>query len=148
MKISTKTRYTVRALLDLAVNDKGKPSQIKDIARRQDLSVRYLENLFSALRADGILTSSKGKGGGFSLSRAPSRINILDVIQAVEGKLILVSCIESDSFCQRYADCITRNIWKKANNRLKEFFKSITLKNLIEDYKKKVKNKNQDMYYI
>ncbi len=148
MKISTKTRYTVRALLDLAVNDKGKPSQIKDIARRQDLSTRYLENLFSALRADGILTSTKGKGGGFSLSRAPSRINLLDVIQAVEGKLILVNCIESASFCKRYADCITRDIWTNANKKLKELFKSITLKNLIEDYKKKIKNTNQDMYYI
>jgi len=84
MKLSTKVRYTVRALLDLAVNDNGKPSQIKDIARRQDLSVRYLENLFSNLRAGGILISSKGRGGGFSLSREPSKVNLLDVIEIVE----------------------------------------------------------------
>lgn len=148
MKLSTKTRYTVLALLDLAVNDNGKPSKIKNIASRQDLSTRYLENLFTNLRADGILISSKGQGGGFSLSRDPSKINLLEVIEAVEGKFSLVDCIESDSFCQKSADCITRNIWKKANNNLKDFFKAITLKDLIRDYKKKAKNKNQDMYYI
>ena len=148
MKLSTKTRYTVRALLDLAVNDKGKPSQIKDIARRQDLSPRYLENLFTNLRASGILISSRGKGGGFRLSKAPSMVNLLDVLEAVEGKLLLASCVGSDSFCKKSADCIARDIWTKANNNLKVFFQSITLKDLIKEHKKRAKDKNQDMYYI
>ncbi len=148
MKLSTKTRYTVRALLDLAVNDKGKPLQIKDIARRQDLSSRYLENLFTSLRANGILISSKGKGGGFRLSKVPSMINLLDVIEAVEGKLLLSGCVGSDTFCKKSVDCITRDIWTKANDKLKFFFQSITLNDLIKKHIKKAKNKNRDMYYI
>ncbi len=148
MKLSTKTRYTVRALIDLAVNDRGKPSQIKDIARRQDLSKRYLENLFTSLRANGILISSKGRGGGFSFNRALIKIDLLEVIEAVEGKMSLSGCVESDSFCKRSSDCVARNIWMKANDILKDYFHSITLNDLLKEYKKKAKNKNRDMYYI
>jgi len=147
MKLSTKTRYTLRALIDLAINGKKGPVQIKEIASRQNLSIRYLENLFTVLRAQGLLNSSKGKGGGFILNRDPKDINLLEVIEIVEGKLSLVGCVESDSYCQLWDDCVTRLLWIKASKILSDFFKSYTLQDMVNEYNR-IKNKNKNMYYI
>ncbi|MBU1078043.1 MAG: Rrf2 family transcriptional regulator [Spirochaetes bacterium] len=141
MRISTKIRYSVRALLYLAVNEEGKPLQIRDIAKHEKLSVRYLENLFTNLRASGILSSVKGKGGGFMLNKPSEKINLLEVIKAVEGNISIVGCIGSDAFCRNSSDCITKDIWNNANTYLKDFFRSITLKDMMEDHKKRIKKK-------
>ncbi len=136
MKLSTKARYAVRALIDLAVNYENGMGQVKKIAENQELSVRYIENLFTNLRAAGILQSFKGKGGGFSLNRDPDKINLLDVIQVVEGDLSLVGCVESSSFCKNSKKCTVKNVWTKATKILKDYFRSVTLKDMIRDYKK------------
>ncbi len=146
MKLSTRTRYAVRALVDLGVNYKGRPIQIKDIAKRQKLSVRYLENLFTVLRAGGILISEKGHGGGFSLAKNPKNINILEVVELVEGKISLVDCLVNYTICDNIPTCVTHDIWREINDTIIANLKKITLKSLIEKYYKI--NPQKNMYYI
>lgn len=148
MRISTKSRYAIRALLDIAVNYKGDPVQIKEIARRQNISERYLENILTLLRAAGILLSEKGKGGGFILAKDPSEINMFDVIQIVEGKISIVKCVTSPSACIRSPKCVARDIWVKLSNGMKETLSSITLQDLIIKYRQKMKRPDKMMYYI
>ncbi|MBN1897633.1 MAG: Rrf2 family transcriptional regulator [Spirochaetes bacterium] len=138
MKLSTKARYAVRSLLDLALNYKGRPVQIKEIAERQDVSVRYLENLFTKLRANGILVSEKGKGGGFLLARPSEEIKLLDVISTVEGDLSLVNCVKSPSQCKRSSSCVMKDLWADLSQAMIRSLKSKTLKDLVKDYHTKI----------
>ena len=148
MKLSTKTRFATRALLDLAVTSKGKPVQIRTIAKRQNLSIRYLENIFTVLRAGGILLSTKGRGGGFSLAKDPLKITILDIVELVDGKISLVHCIDSPTSCDRSLNCVPRDVWKNLNSNLKKTLSATTLNDLIKNHKNKVKNTDNIMYHI
>jgi len=148
MKLSTKSRYAVRAMVDLAVHYKKEPVQIKDIAKREKLSVRYLENIFTQLRADGILNSEKGKGGGFYLSRKPTQITMLDIVQSVEGKLSIVDCVDFPSRCKKASICVSREVWQKISIGVKKILKNITLQDLIISYKKKIGASDNVLYYI
>lgn len=142
MKLTTKARYAVRAILELAMNHKDSPGQIRVIAKKQQISIRYLENLFTALRAAGILTSNKGKGGGFLLARPPQDINLLDIIQVVEGKISLVECAETKRFCRKSRDCVMQEIWQTASINLMNYFRSITLFDLMQKQKLKEQEKS------
>jgi len=148
MRISTKSRYAIRALLDIAVNYVGEPVQIKEIAKRQGISERYLENILTLLRAAGILLSEKGKGGGFTLAKEPSEINMFDVIQIVEGKISIVKCVTTPSTCVHSPKCVARDVWTKLSNGMKRTLSSITLQDLIVKYRKKMKKSDKMMYYI
>lgn len=132
MRLSSKTRYAVRALIDLAINYKGKPILIKDIAKRQRISVRYLENIFTVLRAGGILNSNKGLGGGFYLKKVPEHINMLDVVNLLEGGVSLVECVDSNIICNISKKCVTRNVWSNLNDVIKKNLASVTLEDLIK----------------
>ena len=136
MKLSTKSRYAVRGLLDLAVNCNGEVVLIKDIARRQTICESYLENIFSELRAADILKSSRGRKGGFRLARIPHQISVLDVVQAVEGSVSLTTCVDSLASCPRSNHCLVREVWQKSSDNLRKTLSSITLQDLIEQHKK------------
>ncbi len=136
MRLSTKARYAVRALVDLGAHENGTPLQIKDIAARENLSVRYLENLFTLLRSANILKSSKGKNGGFLLARNPEDITIREIIEVVEGDLAVVSCVIMPDSCDKALNCTTRKVWNKMSKALINTLNSITLAELIADYKK------------
>jgi Rrf2 family cysteine metabolism transcriptional repressor len=138
MKLSTKSRYAVRGLLDLAVNCNSEVGLIKDIANRQTISESYLENLFTVLRAAGLLESSRGRGGGFRLAKAPHQISVLEVIETLEGSISLTRCIDSPTHCSRSAYCVVRDVWRKSSENLKETFSSITLQDLLVDHKKRI----------
>jgi len=131
MKISTKSRYGLRALTDLALHYMGKPILIKDIAKREDLSESYLENIFTKLRKVGILLSCKGRGGGFYLAKDPKDIKVLEIIQALEGKNSFSDCIDFPFYCKRSQACLSRDVWVMLNRRLKDTLSSITLYDLI-----------------
>ncbi len=132
MRLSSKTRYAVRALIDLAVNYKGRPVLIKEIAKRQNISVRYLENIFTVLRAGGILHSNKGSGGGFYLDKEPKFINVLEVVNLLEGGVSLVECVDSSIECHIVKKCVTRDVWSNLNEVIKKNLASVTLDNLIK----------------
>ncbi|MDD5067686.1 MAG: Rrf2 family transcriptional regulator [bacterium] len=136
MRLSTKTRYAVRALIDLALHYKGKPVLIKDIAERQNVSTRYLENIFTVLRAGGILSSSRGLGGGFSLARDPGKIDLLRIVEMLEGSVLLVNCLEAPKECSSAGKCVTQEVWRNLNRTIRENLVHVTLKDLIQKQKK------------
>ena len=147
MKLSTKTRYALRALVDLATNYNGTPVKINAIASRQDLSNRYLENLFTILKSANLLKSRKGKAGGFVLSKDPEDITVLEVFEIIEGKLAIIECLDNSQNCDdKKESCPTFPLWSKLNNTIKETLQNITLAKLVDDYKNKTTNSG--IYYI
>ena len=152
MKLSTKSRYGLRALFDMAYHAGNMPSQIKDISRRQQISPRYLEQIFQDLKSAGLLKSKRGPQGGYTLTRKPTEIFVLDVVRATEGKLSLVDCTKGDdTSCAFDSQCVTQKIWQGASERLVEYFASVSLDDLCKDAKEMGIEKELDhrfMYFI
>ncbi len=149
MKLSTRSRYGARAMLDLALYHEAEPVSIKDIAHRQEISERYLENIMSSLSASGLVIGKRGKGGGFKLARAPGQIRLGDVITVVEGSLAPVHCIDDPSKCKRSENCVTFEIWARLKTAIMGVLDSITLQDMLEMQKNKSSTKEeQRMYYI
>lgn len=134
MTISTKSRYALRALIDLAVHYSGKPVLLKEIAKRENISLRYLENIFTKLRTAGLLKSVKGRGGGFLLARDPENINLLDIVLLLDGDTAISQCVDEPLACKRSKICITRGVWVDLNNNFREYLESVTLNNLMKEY--------------
>ena len=148
MKLSTKGRYAARAMLDIALNQKGGPVAVREIALRQRISERYLENILTVLARANLVVSTRGKSGGFNLSRDPEDINLKDIITAVEGSLAPVDCVEDANNCDMVSVCVTYEIWCKLEKALMDILSSTTLKDMIEIYEKKVSKTENIMYYI
>ena len=155
MRLSTKSRYGLRALFDMAYHAGALPAQIKDISRRQNISPRYLEQIFQDLKRGGLLNSRRGPQGGYFLSRKPHEITVHQIIMAAEGEMALVDCIKSGKGCKKECDmeaeCVTQNIWREASKRLNDYLESVTLKDLCDDAQKMGVEKELDhrfMYFI
>ncbi len=136
MRLSTKVRYAVRAVVDLAINYHDKPVMIKDIAKRQKISERYLENIFTKLRSAGILESIRGKKGGFKLAKEPNQITVLSIFKAVVGKVMIIKCISDPEICEFADNCLTKILWEKLNTCVENFLESITISDVIQWDKK------------
>lgn len=137
MKITTRSSYTVRALLDLAQNSvEGRPVRLSDISQREGISHAYLEQLFNRLKKVEVVRGRKGPGGGYVLARDPREIFMGEVIKAVEGQEKLFMCTEDykdgDS-CQRYPECTTHQLWEKLSASVQRYLNSITLADLLEE---------------
>ncbi len=146
MKLSTRGRYGTRAMLDLALHNGEQAVLLKDIARRQEISERYLENIMRILVSTGLVTSVQGRNGGFSLARSPSDIKLSEIIQAVEGSMSPVCCIDNPKLCKRMPICVTYDIWGKLKKAMFDVLDSITLEDMVKMQKNKVKITN--MYNI
>ncbi len=136
MKLTTKGNYAIAAILDLAVNsDRGHVS-LKEIATRQGLSENYLRQLFMQMRQSDIVDSVRGVGGGYYLKRKASQINLLNIIEAVEGDIYVVPCLDDECSeeCYRYNSCSARHVWVTLNDSIRESLESYTLQELIDDY--------------
>ena len=130
MKISTKGRYAVRMMLDIAQHDKGEPVRIKDISARQDISLKYLEQIVSALVRANYLQSIRGPQGGYHLVRKPDEYTIGDILRATEGSLACVECLSTEyNYCERAGNCVTVRLWRE----LDEAISSVVDKYTIED---------------
>lgn len=135
MRLSTKSRYGLRAMFDIAYNCGTTPTQIQDISRRQHISQRYLEQIFQALKKAGILQSKRGPQGGYKLARDPREITVQEVISATEGDLLLVECASSGRKkvpCEFDSACVTQSVWQEAAVHLHDFFGTLTLQDLCE----------------
>lgn len=135
MRLSTKSRYGLRALFDIAYNSGNLPAQIQDISRRQNISPRYLEQIFQALKKKGILNSKRGPQGGYCLARNPDEITVRDIVQATEGDTLLVDCSggkKNKQHCGFDGGCVTQTVWDEASRELNRLFGSITLKTLCD----------------
>ncbi len=155
MKLSTKSRYGLRALFDMAYHSGTLPVQVKDISRRQNISPRYLEQIFQNLKKSGLLGSKRGPQGGYFLAKKPEQISVKDIVQSAEGGICLVECTDPASkdkkSCEFDCQCVTQTIWAEANKRLNDYFDSVTLKDLCERAKEMGIEKELDhrfMYFI
>jgi Rrf2 family protein len=145
MKLSTKGRYGVKAMVDLAINYGGAPVSIKTISTRQNISEYYLEQLFSPLRKANLITSIRGAQGGYILSREPKDITIAEIMYEVEGPIEISECIESTS-CDNVDCCATRLLWEKLKNSIDEVMGSITLQDIVDDYNN-MKSKGEELKF-
>ena len=133
MRLSTQSRYGVRAIFDIAYHSEGLETQVKDIPRRQGISQRYLEQIFQKLKRGGIVGSKRGPSGGYFLNKKPEDITIGEIIRITEGGITPVLCVNSECSsqpCERSGECVTQIIWIEAGKRLEEYFDSITIKDL------------------
>lgn len=130
MKFSTRVRYGMRAMLDLAVNGEGKLVLLKDIAARQEISKRYLEHMMTQLRNGGLVVAERGASGGYRLSRDPSQIKLDEVFEALEGKLAPVECVSDTSACERSDDCVVRELWCEVTGAMRDVLENKTLEDL------------------
>lgn len=147
MKLSTRTRYGTRALLELALHRAEEPIFLKEIARHQEISLSYLEHLVAPLIAGGIIRSTKGPRGGISLARDPADIKLSEITQLLEGSLAPVECITDPGVCNRSGACATRDVWAKLKEVMDGVLESTTLQDLVEQQLQKEKPETA-MYYI
>jgi len=147
MKLSTKGRYAARAMLDLAFHYGEGPILLKDIARRQQISERYLEHLITPIKVAGLVTSMRGARGGFTLAKPPSQIRLSEIIQIVEGSIAPVECVDDPDICSRADLCVTRDIWTEMQKAMSGVLESTTLQDLIQRQREK-ENPEAVMYYI
>ena len=132
MKISTKGRYALRLMLDIAAHDSGEPVRIKDIASRQEISAKYLEQIVAILSKAGYVKSIRGPQGGYRLTRKPEEYPLGDILRLTEGSLAPVECLEGETNqCPRAGDCITLLFWKKLDKAIREVTEGYTLEDLL-----------------
>ena len=147
MKLSTRTRYGTRALLELALREGVGPVFLKDIARKQQISLAYLEHLVTPLISGGILRSTKGPKGGITLARKPEEIKLSEITLLLEGSVAPVECVDHPEVCKRSDLCVTREIWSEMKTAMDGVLESTTLQDLVERQKKKGLPE-ESMYYI
>jgi len=132
MKLSTRTRYGIRAIIEMAQHTGKRPLQLHTIAERQDISVKYLEQLMTVLRAAGFIRSIRGSRGGYLLAKPADQITVSELFKCLEGPVTTSECVEDSDYCKRAADCSARDLWIRVENAIENVLKSITLKDLIE----------------
>ena len=135
MKISTRGRYGTRMMLDLAAHHDQGPTPLREIAKRQDLSVKYLEQLIIPLKAAGFIRSVRGARGGYTLARKPEQVSVGQIIEILEGGLSLVDCVQDPKLCEREKNCSTRDIWLRMSERLMEELSSLSLRDVLDGKK-------------
>jgi len=132
MKFSTRARYGLQIMLELAYHYSRNPIYLKDIAARQDISLKYLEQLIIPLRVAGLVKNIRGTGGGYTLTRPPAEINALEIVSTLEGPLNIVSCIEDESACQKTDQCPLREVWEGLKDTLENVLQKETLQDLYQ----------------
>ena len=137
MRMSTKGRYGVRLMIDLALHSGEGPVLLKDIARRQGISEKYLWNLINPLKTVGLVRSLRGARGGYLLAKEPAEISLKDIMSVLEGPLCLVDCVENPSSCKRSPTCITRDVWCEASLGFMRTLETMTLETMIDRHRVK-----------
>ena len=135
MKISTKGRYMLRMLVDLAEHQNNGYIALKDIAARQNISKKYLEQIIPLLNKSGILQANRGFQGGYRLAKAPNQYPVGDILRITEGSLAPVACLEyGPENCERSGECVTLPVWQGLNKVINEYLDSITLQDILDRY--------------
>lgn len=146
MKLSTKGRYGVKAMVDLAVHYGNAPVSIKIISKRQNISEYYLEQLFSSLRKASLIKSIRGAQGGYVLNKHPQDITVAEIMEVLEGPIEIAECIEGVP-CNNVDCCATRLLWKKIKSSIDEVMESVTLQDIVNDYKE-INEKNSSIHIV
>jgi Rrf2 family protein len=135
MKLSTRTRYGIRAILELAEHYGEGPLQLRIIAHDQGVSVKYLEQLMAMLKSAGIVRSVRGSKGGYILAKSPAQVKVSDCFECLEGNVITTECVEGENHCERNNNCMARQLWTDVQNAVIGVLESITLQNLVDKAK-------------
>ncbi|HNX60096.1 MAG TPA: Rrf2 family transcriptional regulator [Spirochaetota bacterium] len=130
MKLTTRSRYGIRLMYDLAIHYGQGYIFLKDISERQQISEKYLGQLILPLKSAELVTSSRGAHGGYSLSKRPEDITLFDIVNSLEGTLCVVECVRKPEVCDRVSSCPTRPVWEKFDNTINDFLKGISLESL------------------
>ncbi len=148
MKISTKGRYGLRAMIDIAAKSTdGTPVFLSEIAKRQGVSEKYLEHIFSILHKAGLVKAIRGRKGGYLLNREPHQISLYEIISTLEGPCTLVDCVDDQKACSRFETCVTRDIWKLLGERIEECLRDYNLSTLVRMQAEKARQETI-MYHI
>lgn len=135
MRITTRGRYGLRAVLRLTASDKGKPISIRELSESEAISPEFLEQIFFKLRKAGIIKSTRGPGGGFQLDKSPEEITVKDIFDAVGEEISLTPCTSDTdprAPCQRAGNCIARDMWVTTSKRINDYFRQITVQSLLD----------------
>ncbi len=132
MKISTKGRYALRVMIDLALNSNENFIALKEIAKRQDITVKYLEQIVALLNKAGFLETARGNSGGYKLAKEPKDYIVGDILRATEGDLAPIFCLTEDGVCQRKQICKTYSFWKGLDDVINDYIDSKTLEDLLK----------------
>lgn len=148
MKLSTKGRYGLQAMVDIGVYAKEKHISLKSIAERLDVSENYLEQLIALLKKNNLLTSVRGAQGGYNLARSPKDITIGEILRTLEGSLAPTDCTcEGSKHCEHNTRCVTRPVWEKIRDGINDVVDSISLQELIDDYES-INDNSCNKFYI
>lgn len=145
MRLTTKGRYAVTAMLDLALNQHSGPISLSDISQRQDISLSYLEQLFSKLRRHALVTSVRGPGGGYRLGRPSAQISVAEVVDAVSESLDATRC-QGKAGCQQGEVCLTHHLWQDLSSRIHDFLNDISLADLVARRDIQTVSQRQNLY--
>ena len=147
MKLTTKGRYGLRAVIDLAMYAKTEPVSLSDVAERQNISISYLEQLVAKLKKAGIVQSTRGAQGGYALAKAPEEISVGEVLRALEGSLSPVDCSavdgEGETECSASNFCVTKYVWKRINDSINDTVNNMFLSELLSESEKVKSNATQ-----
>ncbi len=143
MKLSTKSDYGVRAILDVTFYGSKRPVQVKDISKRQSIPERFLEQVMASLKKAGLVEGVRGPQGGYVLAKSPSEITLADVVQALEGPIVLMECIpEQNQRCDKVSLCVIRDLWCNVQDAISSALKSVTLEDLRREKEEREKSLN------
>ena len=131
MRLSTKGRYALRLMLDVALQDPEEPVSLRDVSQRQDISVKYLEQLTPSLTRAGLLRSVRGAGGGYRLTRSPENYTVGEILRAAEGELLPVACAGAGGCCARASRCVTVEVWREISDAIDSVVDHKTLADLV-----------------
>lgn len=148
MKLSTRGRYSARLMLQLAIHYGKGPILLKDIAQKEEISEKYLGHLIPILKTAGLINSTRGAHGGYTLSRPPEKIKLSEVVRAVEGTMVPVECVNNPKVCNRISICVTREIWQEMGKTMYATLERITLAEMVKRYQKKRKEVSKPDYVI
>jgi Rrf2 family protein len=150
MRISTKGRYRLRLMTDLAINYGKKHVTLKEISKRQAISEKYLWHLVPPLKSAGLMSTGRGAHGGYSLAKPPAKITLKQIVTALEGPLCPVECVGNPALCKRARMCASRDVWREIGKKIEDTLEGITLEDMAERQLDKLKGAESgaSMYYI
>lgn len=135
MKLSTRSRYGTRFMLDLALNQSNGPVLLKEISKRQEISEKYLSQLVIPLKSRGLINASRGAHGGYRLARTMQEITLKDIVEVMEGDLNLVECVNNPAVCSRVKNCSSRCVWSELGSKISHTLAAVTLRDLVSRHK-------------
>jgi Rrf2 family protein len=138
MRISTRSRYGIRLMINLAVNYNKRHAFLKDIAREEEISEKYLSQIVIPLRREGLISASRGVHGGYTLAKSPKEITAKEVVEVLEGDLNLIECERDKDSCSRVSGCASRGLWAGLSKKISEYLSSVTIDDLLKIKQEKV----------